>query len=156
MKPGVHLVMLMAVCVLTHACSPPPLDPPDTSSASADTPDVAQDLPADPMHCGESDVNCVGPLGIGDCVNGECQGQLFNCWTTSTTCADACVNEADVTCAEAGCDGATAFGWGLQTHDESLAACVWADEDTATPLTVACDEPLPFDDYPAISCCCKW
>ncbi|PRQ00026.1 hypothetical protein ENSA5_28400 [Enhygromyxa salina] len=152
-KLHAQLVTLLASCLVALSCGRSPIGSDDGLEAG---PDLAPDLPVDPAHCGQSETNCVGPMGIGDCVEGECQGRLFNCWTAGSTCADACAEQPGSSCAEGRCEGATAFGWGGQDHDESVELCTWADEASATPLTLACDEPLPFADFPGIRCCCKW
>ncbi|PRQ07912.1 hypothetical protein [Enhygromyxa salina] len=55
----------------------------------------------DPWHCGELGLKCVGGLGIGECIDGECQGRLIaECWSPAfaPTC-DAFCESFDESCA---------------------------------------------------------
>jgi hypothetical protein len=127
-----------------------------TGSDTDPDPDLSQGVIGDPWHCGESDAKCVGPLDIGECIDGECQGRLFDCWTSGASCSEICAADPGSTCAEGRCDGATAFGWSATSSDEAVEMCASANEATAMPLTISCDDPLPLAEYPGIRCCCLW
>lgn len=149
---------MLALTAWLFGCGQRTTDAEDAANADhvATEPDLPQGELGDPWHCGESDAKCVGPLGIGDCIDGECQGRLFDCWTSGSTCTEACAANPGSSCAPGGCDGATAFGWSTSNPDEAVEACSDALETGATPLTIGCDDPLPFADFPGIRCCCLW
>ena len=135
MSPTQALAIATASLLLL-GCGQRTLDTDNTNPEVSDEPDVAQGVPGDPWHCGESDAKCVGPLGIGDCIDGECQGRLFDCWTTGLTCTELCAESPGSSCAPGGCDGATAFGWASSDPNEAVASCADALEIGATPLTI--------------------
>lgn len=148
-RSSLALILPLALYSLTPACIQRPLDP-DNSEADEMTPEMEV---GDPWNCGEANVSCVGPLGIGECIDGECQGRLSGCWEAGTSCDELC-EQAGGAC-DRSCSDAAAFGWMAATSVEALDMCAMADAGTATALTVACDEPLPFSDYTAIRCCCR-
>src|SRR5690606_11339632 len=90
-----------------------------------------------PWNCGESGAKCIGPMGIGDCIDDECQGRLVECRIGGTNCDDTCADHGGV-CAEDRCEGVTAFGWSLTSVDHSETMCTLADKKTATALTIGC------------------
>ncbi|KIG19223.1 hypothetical protein DB30_04688 [Enhygromyxa salina] len=136
--------------MLVFACKPDPIDS-DTAMDEGTPPDAG--VAGDPLNCGEDNLNCVGPLQIGTCIDGECQGRLTECYELGASCAAICA-EIDASC-EASCEGVVAFGWAAPSKDEALTNCGLVIEDTQTPLAITCDAELPFSAYPAISCCCK-
>lgn len=120
------------------------------------TPDAMDEgVHGDPWNCGEKGYKCLGPMGIGECIDDECTGRLHGCFVGGTTCADLCADEG-VVCREAACDGATAFGWGVSSPEASIELCTYAEKEWATPLTIGCDEAIPFDAYPGVRCCCRF
>lgn len=144
------------VLVFISACG---LGERDTQGSDAESP---ADLGAaegdeskeDPWSCGEIGAVCIGPLGIGECINGQCGATLGECHRPPGDCNSICALD-DRPCVELACEGATAFGWNTPTQAEADTLCVVGHEQSATPLLVACDEPL--DDLAMIvSCCCSW
>ncbi|KIG12321.1 hypothetical protein DB30_01589 [Enhygromyxa salina] len=147
---------ISAVVAVTLACGPGEVS--DLGSAPI------HDLPAeaeaeggvvgDPWHCGELGLKCVGGLGIGECIDGECQGRLIaECWSPefAPTCDAFCGSFAE-SCAYLACDGATAWGWAGPAL-EADARCLGGDHDTVIPLTVTCDQPLS-GLITTMMCCC--
>ena len=152
--PGL-LVCLLAGCG-DRTIGPTDGDGNDVADEDAMPDAMDEGVVGDPWHCGESDAKCVGPMGIGECIDDECRGRLSSCWHGGTTCTDVCKGEhEDLVCAEAECEGATAYGWSLSSIEESDVMCTLADRATSTALTIGCDDPLPFDTYPGLRCCCK-
>src|SRR5690606_23865525 len=141
-------------------CGDRPLPPDDdaddiANDGDAKEPDaMAEGVVGDPWNCGESGAKCIGPMGIGDCIDDECQGRLSSCRLGGTTCDVLCGNEGGV-CAEDRCEGVTAFGWSLTSVEHSETMCTLADKKTATALTIGCADPLPFETFPGVRCCCK-
>jgi hypothetical protein len=114
----------------------------------------ANDSQEDPWNCGELGAICVGPLGIGECVDGQCGATLAQCATPPGDCNSMCALDGRP-CAELACDGATAWVWNASEQYEAEVLCALGYEQAATPLSVACDEPL--DDLAmAALCCCSW
>ncbi|PRQ03107.1 hypothetical protein ENSA7_53780 [Enhygromyxa salina] len=144
------LLLVLSSCLL--GCNQRPLDPDSTEADAGMPPDVGGVM-GDPWNCGEEQLSCVGPLGIGDCIDGKCQGRLSTCWESGASCTALC-EELGASC-DASCEGAAAFGWAAETENEALAMCVEPFDEGASPLSVTCEQPLPFADYSAIRCCCR-
>jgi hypothetical protein len=102
------------------ACRAGPI-PGDTE---ADDDDDPPEVLGDPWKCGELGLKCVGPLGIGQCINEQCTPKLGNqCWGAdfAPTCDHYC-EAFEQSCAFEGCEGAT-FGDGWATS-RGLDTCV--------------------------------
>ena len=141
----------LAPLVLVLACGRQLPGDDDEQSDDSATPDLPTE---DPWNCGELGLKCVGPLGIGECVQGECQATLGGeCWVAASvgTCEQYC-GMLGRTCAELACDGATAYGWQGEPEMASV-LCLDADHATAVPLELGCDEPLE-GTATVLMCCC--
>jgi hypothetical protein len=144
---GLTLVFLTAL-----TCGP---GRPDTETTTQDTsmPDVGQaESLGDPWDCGELGLVCIGPLGIGSCVDGQCGGRLSQCYVAAVTCAEICASEERI-CDELGCDGATAWGWTASSLDEASVLCGSASHQTVEPMFMGCGEELE-GLATVLSCCC--
>jgi hypothetical protein len=146
------LVLVTAVTLV--ACGPGGVeDPTSGPEPNADLPADEDDHTSDDFHCGELGLKCVGGLGLGECIDGECTpspgGQ---CWSPefAPTC-DAYCEAFDRTCAYLGCEGATAYGWTGTQHMADRACGTWS---TAVPMTVTCDQPLD-GLITTLLCCCN-
>lgn len=156
-RPCPRLWLISSLCTfvgIAAACGPPR---PDDDGTSADDHTPIPDLGnGDKWNCGDLGVSCVGPLGIGDCIDGQCQPRLgHQCYSPAwtPTCDDYCIAEGS-TCAADRCSGVTAWGWpGDQTMGDIL--CTDGDRHTAFPLDVACDEPLE-GLATTLRCCCEF
>ena len=110
----------------------------------------------DPHNCGELGLDCKGPLGIGECIDDECQATVgYQCWSPefAPTC-DAYCEAFERKCVYLGCEGATAYGWTGPQYDADD-ACLSANVHTMIPLTVACNQPLE-GLITTLSCCCDF
>ncbi|EDM81251.1 hypothetical protein PPSIR1_40245 [Plesiocystis pacifica SIR-1] len=147
---------LLAAMLVVLARSPPgiPDEGLDTQVESPGADAGAEHSMDDPWHCGEEDLKCIGPLGIGECVDGECQGRLTFCHLAAGTCAEICANDGGV-CAPLDCEGATAFAWDYALQEEADALCDAAIKDAATPLEIGCDDELNTFGK-TVNCCCQW
>jgi hypothetical protein len=150
-------VMTMLGLVLSllafSACGP---GSPDGEMTGQDTPmpDLGQaESLGDPDNCGELGLNCIGPLGLGSCVDGQCGPTLSQCYNASGTCAEICALEGRA-CAPLGCDGATGWGWTASSVDEATALCGLANHQTVEPMYMACDDELEGLAQ-VLSCCCS-
>lgn len=151
-----YAVHALLVAVL-GACGPGGRDTgTDDSNPHADVGEGGEDDESkeDPWNCGEIGAICVGPLGIGECVDGQCGATLGECYGPPGDCNSICALDGRL-CAELACDGATAWVWNASTQYESNILCAIGDEESVTPLTVACDEPLD-NLAKGVSCCCSW
>lgn len=148
--PSLFAAALVVLAVL--ACQPPGI--PDESADSPEAADGGEDSKEDPWHCGEENLHCVGPLGIGECVDGECQGRLTFCRLASGTCSEICANEGAV-CAPNDCEGATAYLWDYPTQEEADGICSAAIKEAATPWAIGCDDELSGLGK-TVNCCCLW
>src|SRR5690606_24331514 len=150
-----------ALCTLLvgvlGACGPGGRD----TQTDDDTPhaDVGQDddddddeSKEDPWNCGEIGAKCIGHLGIGECVDGQCGATLGECYGPPGDCNSICAFDGRP-CAELACDGATAWVWNASTQYEANVLCAIGDRETVTPLHVACDEPLDGLANSALCCC---
>jgi hypothetical protein len=112
------------------------------------------DPDSDAWHCGELGLKCVGALGIGECINGECQPALEPICTGNMTCEQVC-NSVESTCAERGCEGATAFAFVGDSQAEANARCLDGLKFEATPFPISCTEQ-PSGELPmSWLCCCE-
>jgi hypothetical protein len=126
----------------------------DTAMQDTPMPDLGQaESLGDPWHCGELDLVCIGPLGIGSCVDGECGGWLSDCYQATGTCAEICATEGRV-CDELGCDGATAWRWTASSLLEAYDLCGSASHQTVEPMFIGCGDELEGLTT-ALSCCCQ-
>ena len=155
-RPYLWLWLFSILCTITVmvACGPPR---PDDDGASADDDPPIPDLGSeDPWHCGELGLKCVGPLGFGECIDGQCQPILGHECTAPalTPTCDAYCEFVDSTCVPNRCAGATAWGWGGTLENAGI-FCLDADQDMAIPLHVACDEPLE-GLVTMMRCCCEY
>jgi hypothetical protein len=147
---------LQCILVLALAgCGAGPIADEEDTNIEAPKTDLPDESLGDRWHCGELGLVCVGPLGTGECIDGECTARLGNqCWgaTFAPTCDDYC-EEFELSCAHQACDGATVWGWTGEPEwaDEM---CGYAKKDTATPLGVPCDEPLE-GLLTTFLCCCE-
>ncbi|MFV8752213.1 hypothetical protein ACNOYE_16820 [Nannocystaceae bacterium ST9] len=139
------LILILGLATTTlAACEPDPS--PEESTVTAD----GEDSNSDPLHCGERGVQCTGPLGIGECVDGECGARLSECRAGPGTCDEFCAEVGQV-CSPLACGEATAWGWsGIPELSDSL--CLYADKTSAFPLTVACSDEL--EGLATTLCCC--
>jgi hypothetical protein len=140
--------------LLLSACGPGERD---TETSSAESPaDLGEpegaDSQNDPWNCGEIGAVCVGPLGIGDCIDGQCGATLGECYRPPGDCDSICDLDGR-TCAEFACEGATAWAWNATTQYEADTLCALGDQQAVTPLAVGCSEPLD-ELATSVSCCC--
>jgi hypothetical protein len=148
----------LVVLILSSACQPDRPTNTNTSDgqdshASGKGDELGPD--EDPWDCGEMGLTCIGPLGIGSCVEGECQGRLtMTCYPPDRNCDEICA-DLGATCAPQGCEGATAWVWNASTKEEADYLCLAADRDAAEALAIGCDEELT-DLAMSVNCCCKW
>ena len=148
-----HSWMAAMIALVVTACGPGEVNDQD--------PGLEPDLPADaeagvvgdPWNCGELGLKCVGPLGIGECIDGECQAHLgAQCWSPEfAPSCDAYCKSFDESCAYLGCEGATAYGW-MGSQLEADAACI-NHIDSVVPMTVTCEQPLE-GLVTTVLCCC--
>jgi len=141
---SIHLVLLLIV-----ACEP---RIPSTDEGDEDPPADLGAEAEDPGNCGEQGLNCIGALGIGSCVDGECGPKLSGCSWASGTCSELCA-EAGGSCQPLACDGATAWHWPSASEQQSSDLCGFADVETAVALDIGCDEALDGKAW-YVSCCC--
>ena len=134
-------------------CGPDRIPDDSTSEPDADDPiqEDEEGVVGDRWNCGELGLSCVGPLNIGECIDDQCQGRLWECRGWSSTCDEYCQLEGR-TCDELGCEGATAYGW-PGSQEEADALCGFNDSETVIPLFVGCDEPLA-GMATTVRCCC--
>jgi hypothetical protein len=151
-----HLAPLLIVAVALFACGPGDVTATDTSPDPSveDAPNGEEGVVGDRWKCGELGLVCVGPLGIGECIDDVCSPKLGKCQGVdfAPTC-DVYCEGVERSCAYLGCEGATAYGW---LGDLAWAGdrCLEPDHDLAVPLTVACDEPLE-GHASILRCCCE-
>lgn len=112
------------------------------------------DLQTNPYHCGECGASCIGKLGWGECVGGECGRSFESCSNEDAglaTC-DAICEANGTTCAEWGCGGATAIQW--PAGGEEL--CATGNSVESDPSQQGCSESIPWsDELGVVSCCCS-
>lgn len=146
---------LLVAALALLACQPPGIPDEDSDSqADAPGPDAAEDPSSDdPWSCGEEELKCVGPLGIGECVDGVCQGRLGSCGPAEGTCAELCSTYEGAVCAELDCEEATAFVWDRPTQEEADALCISGAKDAAIPLAIGCEDELSSYGNSAMCCC---
>jgi hypothetical protein len=152
----VHMMSSIAIVLAlfaSPACGPGQPDG-EVTGQDAPTPDLGQaESLGDPNNCGELGLHCIGPLGIGSCIDGECGPTLSDCYGTSETCTEICALTGRA-CAPLGCDGATAWGWTASSVDEAVALCGLADKQAVEPMYMGCDDDLE-GLAPVLSCCCS-
>ncbi len=142
----------IAVLILV-GCGAGPID--GETGSQAEIPKDVGDDQGDPWHCGELGLKCIGPLGIGECIDGQCGPRLGQqCWGPqfAPTCDDYC-EAFDLSCASQACDGATVWGW-TGPPDWADLMCSDNTKDTAISLTLGCDEPLE-GSLTVFRCCCE-
>lgn len=122
----------------------------DTGAAASDSAEATQ---GDPYNCGELGLQCAGPLGIGTCVEGECGPALYPQCTANQTCESLC-GTFGLTCAEQGCEGATAFAFVGDSQAEADELCLEGRRSDAVPADVTCGELLPLGESTTWLCCC--
>ncbi len=147
---------ILAAMVLT-ACGPQPVedeaaDQTTESDFTAESSATESGIMGDPWNCGELGETCVGPLGIGDCIDGVCRGRLGSCYGPfGRNCDELCALDG-FTCAQSECEGVTAFGWmGSQQYADTM--CISGDKPSAVPLNITCDESLD-ELATTVNCCC--
>ncbi len=149
---------VIIVTLLASACQsdrPADTHTSDSQDSHASGNGGALSLDEDPWHCGERGLTCVGPLGIGECVDGECQARLtMTCYSPDRNCDEVC-GDLGAVCALQGCEGATAWVWNASTKEEADYLCLSADRDAAEALAIPCDEELT-DVAMSVNCCCRW
>lgn len=123
-----------------------------TVGKSSTTIDVTAATEGDPWNCGELGLKCVGPLAIGECIDGECGPHLSDCMA-GQSCENACATYGEV-CVERGCEGATAFAFMAGTQAEADARCGEAMRVDAVGVEVTCGEVLPLGQATTWRCCC--
>lgn len=151
--PRLSLISILCTIMGIAACGPPR---PDDDGASADdtpAPDLGN---GDKWNCGELGLKCVGPMGFGECVDGQCQpilGSACSSPVLTPTCEAYCAHVGS-SCVPGSCAGATAWGW---EGDEETADiyCLDSYQMAAVPLDVACDEPLA-GLATTLRCCCEF
>ena len=149
-----HPALLIVVATVLAACRPGLVDDASTSQDSQLEEAEVPDTDEDPWKCGELGLVCVGPLGIGECVDGACQGRLSSCYPPAMTCAEIC-GELDAACLEHGCEGATAWVWDAPTQEEADYLCVSGHRDSAQALSIGCEDDLT-GLAKRVNCCCQW
>lgn len=139
--------------MLGVGCGPPRPDGEASAEDGTPVPDLGSE---DRWHCGELGLDCVGPLNIGECIDGQCQPILgFDCKGPSIapTCDEYCA-AAGRTCAANSCAGATAWGWGGDLETAAI-YCLDGYKAEAIALNVACDAPLE-GLVSLVRCCCEY
>jgi len=156
--------MTFGMCLLC-ACGPSVVDDEirDDGPAEEDVADQdCEDGPcASDLACGEEQRNCVGPFGIGKCVDGQCGPKPVDCvgeFSSESNCNESC-SSRDLICVENGCDGATAFG--LPGPEEvAIGQCGVGSSsarDIVTDIHGPCDRELNFSgegSFSVYQCCC--
>lgn len=105
------------------------------------------------LLCGENKIFCEGGLGIRPCIDGQCGPSPRFCmapFDDERTCGEMC-GGAGFECVANGCEGATAFGYKAPAE---VVGDFCGTRQNMTPLMLACDDPVPFDEYGAFQCCC--
>ena len=93
----------------------------------------------------------IGPLGIGECIDGQCGSTLSDCYTAAGTCAEICAIEGRP-CDDLGCDEATAWGWTSTSLQAAFDLCGFASHQTVQPLFIGYGDELEGLTQ-ALSCC---
>lgn len=144
---GLTLLLLTA-----SACGPGRPDV-DATGQDAPMPDLAEvESLGDLDACRDMGLNCIGPLGIGSCIDGQCGPTLGQCYGATGTCTEICAMEGRA-CAPLGCKGATGWGWTASLVEEASLLCGQGDHQSAEPMYVGCDDELEGLAQ-ALSCCC--
>lgn len=154
LRPYLRCWLILALCSFMVSCGPPgPNDDGASSNDEKPIPDLGSE---DRRDCGELGLDCVGPLNIGECIDGQCQPILgFDCKGPSIapTCDEYCA-AAGRTCAANSCAGATAWGWGGDLETAAI-YCLDGYKAEAIALNVACDAPLE-GLVSLVRCCCEY
>lgn len=144
----------LSLLLLTSSVCGPGQPGRETTGNDAPMPDLGQaESLGDPNNCGELGLHCVGPLGIGSCIDGQCGPTLSQCYGATGTCAEICAIEGR-SCAPLGCDGATGWGWTASSVEEATVLCGFPDHQSVDPMHMACDDDLEGLAQ-VLSCCCS-
>jgi hypothetical protein len=156
-----RLIVVLGLGVL--ACGDPiPCSDCDDSAADMegdpmpDLPCGGADLMTDPLNCGSCGKLCQFFPGTewaaGGCESGECVGPGWsNCYWEAfgPTCGAICAG-SDMTCVAGGCSGYTAML--LQVASDFDFSCT--EPDPYATMQGPCDEPIPYEMYTYVMCCC--
>jgi hypothetical protein len=145
MKTRILTLMALLLC-----CRP---SGEESSSEDASGAATAGATEGDPYNCGELGLMCTGALGIGSCVDGACGPALHSQCVANQSCDTLC-GTFGRTCAEQGCEGATAFAFIGDSQAESDALCLDGRYMDAVPADVTCGELLPLGQSTTWLCCC--
>lgn len=140
----------MWTCAVWLLACRPSGDESTAAGSSAGVTDGATE--GDPWNCGELGLKCVGPMAIGECIDGECGPHLSDC-RAGQSCEIVCATDGEV-CVERGCEGATAFAFMAGTQAEADERCGEAMRVDAVGVDVACGEVLPLGQATTWRCCC--
>lgn len=137
--------------MLVLGCGPGPASDSDAVVDTAGEVGCQESSCTDAAACGPENLNCLGALNIGSCVDGACGPRLSPCnsaASTSSTCTEVCESDGG-TCAAGGCSGKTAFAFPDPNACSVSAFPVALDYECATPLDYS--DPARA----LIRCCCE-